>query len=112
MRASFPKFLNSNRLLYKLEYDEWIVIVSSFFILFYVFGFFLMFNSIISFLLSAYITKKITKYYMEEHKTKSPGYLFHFFYDLGFSQPSKNKHDKDNDKDIQFPFGYETEFKD
>ena len=67
-----------------------------------------MFNSIVSFGLSAYITKVLSKYYMDVHKTKSPGYIFHFFYDLGFTQPKNSK----NEKDINFPFGYETEFKD
>ena len=108
MKVRFPKYINKNRLLYKLEYDEWFVIAVSFFFFFYLFAFFLMFNVILSFILSYFATRSISMYYMDVHKNESPGYLYHFFYDYGFSQPAKKK----NDKDIDFPSGYETEFKD
>lgn len=109
MRVFFPKYLNRNKLLYKLEYDEWLVIAVSFFSIFYLFGFFLMFNIIISLVISYFATRSITKYYIGVHKEESPGYLYHYFYDMGFSKPKENK---DDDKDIKFPFGFETEFKD
>lgn len=109
MRVFFPKFLNRNRLLYKLEYDEWFVIASTFFGIFYLFGFFLMIHVVPSAIVSYFVTRSVTKYYIGVHKEESPGYLYHFFYDYGFSKPSKNEA---NNKDIDFPFGYETEFKD
>lgn len=108
MKVNFPKYLNRNRLLYKLEYDEWFVIAVSFFSFFYGFAFFLMFNVILAFIISYFLTRSVIKYYIGVHKEESPGYLYHFFYDYGFSKPTAKK----NDKDIDFPFGYETEFKD
>jgi len=106
MKVFFPKYLNRNRLFYKLEYDEWIVLAVSFFGIFYLLGFFLMINIIISLAASYFGTKKIFKYYTDTHKVASPGYLYHFFYDYGFSQP------KDFEDDIELPYGYETEFED
>jgi len=108
MRVFFPKYINRNRLLYKLEYDEWFVILAAFLSSFYLFAFFLMINVVIALIMSYFATRSVAKYYIDIHKMESPGYLYHFFYDYGFSKP-KNK---GNDKDIDFPFGYETEFKD
>lgn len=111
MRVFFPKYLNRNKLLYKLEYDEWFVILVTFFTTFYVLGFFLMLHAIISFIASYFVTRSVLKYYTDIYKEKSPGFLYHFFYDHGFVKPTSSE-DGENDKDIKFPYGYETEFKD
>lgn len=109
MRVGFPRFLNNNRLLYKLEYDEWIVLAFSFFLVFYLLGFFLMIHPILAFAMAYYITKRIFKFYREVLKTASPGYLYHFLYNYGFAKPKEDK--QENSKGIKFPYGYETEFK-
>lgn len=106
MKVFFPRYLNRNRLFYKLEYDEWLVVLATSLIAFYLLGFFLMIPVIISFIITYFITRSVLKYYTDIHKTKSPGYLFHFFYGFGLIKP------KDNEKDIEFPYGYEVEFKD
>lgn len=66
---------------------------------------------LIAIALSLYITKKVTKIYIDDFKELSPGFLFHFFYDIGLTGQKKKKNEDDS-KEIPFPFGYETSFKD
>jgi len=109
VRVFFPKYINRNRLFYKLEYDEWLVIGGTFFFFFYLLGFFLSFNILIAIGISFFVTKKIAKLYTEDFKELSPGFLNHFFYDLGLSGQKTKKNIKE---EVSFPFGYETKFKD
>lgn len=108
MKVFFPRYLNRNRLFYKLEYDEWLVMFGTGFAVFYLLAFFLMIYTIISLIATYFITRTIMKYYSDTHKNKSPGYLFHFFYNIGLTKPKGSE----NEKDIPFPYGFETEFKD
>ena len=105
-KARFPKYLNRNRLLYKWEYDQWIVAVVTFFAMFYIIGFFLSIDMFIAFAVGIFTTYKVLKIYNRVIKEAAPGFLFHFLYDIGLFKP------KECDKCVKPPYGYERKFKD
>jgi len=113
-RVKFLRFIDSNRLIYRFEWDLVVVpIVSG---LFYFVALTLLqsplwFSPFFSFI-GAWKTLSMYKLLI---KDAAPGYLYHFFYSIGILNPviKIKKNGKTIRKNpINIPFGFENDFRD
>lgn len=89
------------------EVDEWLVLIASLLGTFYVLAVFFGVPVLVSVPVSAIVMYFAGKLYGKYSKEASPGFLIHFFYDIGLYKPKKI-----DENDIELPYGFERRFKD
>lgn len=113
-RVRFLKYMDSNRLIYRFEWDIVVVTIASGAILFIALTLLQapLWASISFAPIGAW---KILGIYKLLIKDAAPGYLYHFFYSIGVLNPTIKV--KKNGKTIRInpdniPFGFENDFRD
>jgi len=105
----FPRYINNYRLYFIFELDELFVLLGVLILCMVLFVLFPIpiYVLLVVMPLSTYYA---FAFYKKLVKDAPPGYLLHYFYDLGFVSRKKNNSTKNKHKDIDIPYGFEKEF--
>lgn len=114
MKVEFPQYINRSRLLFIFEMDMIIILISVFIGIFWILS--KAFPTYISLPLSIYFAYRTIKLYAKAKYVKAPGFIRHFFYNLGMYKIDLDEDVyeelKYRDSKTFYPSGYVRNFRD